>query len=205
MQAANKVRKEAMDLNAMLNGLSANVTTPFPGTTLGRQLQQVAKIIKLRSSTGMKRQVFFCSLGGFDTPGSQSWQHWDLLCQVSLAMAAFYNSTIELGVAADVTTFTQSDFGRAVQPSGQGSDHGWGNHYFVMGGAVQGGRMFGQFPPLALGGPSDAGNRGVLIPTTSLDPYGATMASWFGVPAAQLASVFPNLANFPATNLGFLG
>ena len=205
VQAANKVRKEAMDLNAMLNGLSANVTTPFPGTTLGRQLQQVAKIIKLRSSTGMKRQVFFCSLGGFDTHGSQSWQHWDLLRQVSLAMAAFYNSTIELGVAGNVTTFTQSDFGRTLQPSGQGSDHGWGNHYLVMGGAVQGGRMFGQFPPLALGGPSDAGNRGVLIPTTSLDQYGATMASWFGVPAAQLASVFPNLANFPSASLGFLG
>ncbi len=205
VQAANQVRKDALALSALLAGASATVTTPFPGTNLGNQLLQVAKIIKLRASTGIHRQVFFCSLGGFDTHGSQSWQHWDLLRQVSEALAAFYASTQELGVADQVTSFTLSDFGRTLQPSGAGSDHGWGNHHLILGGAVQGGQVYGTFPNLALGGPDDSGTRGAMIPTTSIDQYGGTLAAWFGVPAAQLASVFPNLGNFPTANLGFLG
>ncbi len=206
VQAANQVRKDAIDLNSMLTGNAATISTPFPGTSLGNQLQQVAKIIKLRGTTGMSRQVFFCSLGGFDTHGSQSWQHWDLLKQLSEAMAAFYETTkTELGVADRVTSFTLSDFGRSLQPSGSGSDHGWGNHHLIMGGAVQGGQVYGTFPTMALGGPDDSGSRGTLIPSTSLDQYAATLATWFGVPAAQLPSVFPNLANFGSSNLGFMG
>ena len=204
VQAANKVRKDAISLNAMMSGASATVGTVFPGTNLGSQLLQVAKLIKLRSTTGIQRQVFFCSLGGFDTHGSQSWQHWDLLTQVSEAMASFYNATVEMGVADRVTTFSLSDFGRTLEPSGAGTDHGWGNHHLLMGGAVQGGRVFGTFPTLALGGPDDSGSRGAMIPTTALDQYGATLAQWFGVPAAQLPSVFPNIGNFPTSNLGFL-
>jgi len=204
VQAANKVRKDAISLNAMMSGSSATVGTAFPGTQLGSQLLQVAKLIKLRASTGIQRQVFFCSLGGFDTHGAQSWQHWDLLRQVSEAMALFYNATVEMGVADRVTTFTLSDFGRTLEPSGAGTDHGWGNHHLLMGGAVQGGRVFGTFPTLALGGPDDSGSRGAMIPTTSLDQYGATLAQWFGVPAAQLPSVFPNIGHFPTSNLGFL-
>jgi uncharacterized protein (DUF1501 family) len=204
VQAANKVRQDALNMNAMLTGGSANVNTVFPGTSLGSQLQQVAKIIKLHSTTGMTRQVFFCSLGGFDTHGSQSWQHWDLLRQVSEALMAFYNATIELGVADRVTSFTLSDFGRTLQPSGTGTDHGWGNHHLLLGGAVQGGQVFGSFPSLALGGPNDAGSRGALIPSTSTDQYGATLAAWFGVPAAQLATVFPNIGRFSNPNLGFV-
>jgi uncharacterized protein (DUF1501 family) len=205
VQSANKMRKDALSLNAMLTGSSATISTPFPGTSIGNQLLQVAKIIKLRGSTGINRQVFFCSLGGFDTHGAQSWEHWNLLRQVSEAMAAFFNATSEMGVPDRVTSFTLSDFGRTLQPSGVGTDHGWGNHHWIMGGAVQGGQVYGTFPTLALGGPDDSGTRGAMIPTTSIDQYGATLASWFGVPANQLPSVFPNIGNFATANLGFLG
>ena len=206
IQSANKVRKDALDLNAMLRSLSSSqpLSTQFPGTGLGRQLEQVAQIIRLRGSTGMRRQVFFCSLGGFDTHSSQGWTQWDLFRQVADAMNAFYNATVEMSLAGNVTTFTESDFGRTLQPSGSGSDHGWGSHYLVMGGAVRGGDVYGAFPAPALGGPDDASNRGVLIPTTSIDQYGATMAKWFGVSSAAMAQVFPNLANFNTTDLGFL-
>ena len=205
IQSANHVRQDAVALNALLSGSSASIATPFPGTSLGNQLQQVAKIIKLRTSTGMSRQVFFCSLGGFDTHGSQSWQHWDLLRQLSEAISAFYAATIELGLPDDVTTFTLSDFGRTLQPSGSGSDHGWGSHQLILGGAVQGGTIYGTFPTLALGGPDDSGARGAMVPTTSIDQFGATLAAWFGVPTAELPVVFPNLGNFAVTNLGFMG
>ena len=205
IQVANHVRQDAIALNAMLSGQSAVVNTPFPATALGSQLRQVAQIIKLRSSTGMSRQVFFCSLGGFDTHGSQSWQQWNLLRQLSEGLAAFYNATNELGVADRVTSFTLSDFGRTLQPSGSGSDHGWGSHHLLLGAAVQGGRVHGAFPNLALSGPDDAGTRGVLIPSTSVDQYGATLAAWLGVPRTQLQAVFPNLANFASPTLGFMG
>lgn len=204
VQAANQVRKDALNLNALLTGTTAEIRTSFPGTSLGSQLKQVAKIIKLRAKTGINRQVFFCSIGGFDTHGSQAWQHWNLLRQLSEAIAAFHNATVELGVPDGVTTFTLSDFGRSLQPSGSGSDHGWGNHHLILGGAVRGGRMYGRFPSMALGGPDDSGNRGSLIPSTSLDQYGATLASWFGVPSGRLTEIFPNLGNFQSQDLGFM-
>jgi uncharacterized protein (DUF1501 family) len=205
VQAANTARKDAINLNALLAGSSANLSTTFPGTSIGNQLQQVAKIIKLRGSTGMSRQVFFCSLGGFDTHGSQSWQHWDLLQQLSQALLAFYQSTDEMEIADKITSFTLSDFGRSLQPSGSGSDHGWGSHHLILGGAVQGGNLYGTFPSMALGGPDDSGSRGAMIPTTSIDQYGATLAQWFGVPSDQLSSVFPNLPNFANPTLSFMG
>ncbi len=156
-------------------------------------------------NTGMSRQVFICILGGFDTHASQSRQHWSLLHQVSDALAAFYNATIEMGIPDRVTSFTLSDFGRSLQPSGSGSDHGWGNHHLILGGGVQGGKMYGTFPTMALGGPDDSGSRGAFIPTTSTDQYGATLAAWLGVPNAQLPSVFPNIGKFGTSNLGFMG
>ena len=207
VQAANTVRKDALALNQMLKsaGSGSPLTTKFPGTNLGQQMQQVAQIIKLRSATGMSRQVFFCSLGGFDTHSSQSWQQWDLFGQLGDAMRALYDATIEMGIADRVTTFTDTDFGRTLEPSGSGSDHGWGGHQLVLGGAVQGGEVYGKFPFPALGGPDDANSRGVLIPTTSLDQYGATFAKWFGVPAASMSQVFPNIGNFSSADVGFFG
>jgi uncharacterized protein (DUF1501 family) len=206
VQAANRVRRDALSLSSLLQGSSTSggLATVFPGTHLGQQLQQVARIIKLRATTGMARQVFFCSIGGFDTHSAQSWDQFDQLRTVAQAMAAFYAATQELGVAHQVTTFTESEFGRSLQPSGSGSDHGWGSHHLMLGGAVKGGQLYGSFPSLQLGGPDDAGNRGVLIPTTSLDQYGATLAKWFGVSPAAMAKVFPNLGNFATPDLGFM-
>lgn len=210
VQAANKVRKDALDLNALMQSGNATITTTFPGGNLSDQLRQVAKLIKLRNTTGMKRQVFFCSLGGFDTHGAQSWQHWDLLTQVGEAMAAFYQCTEqELGVADSVTSFTLSDFGRTLQPSGSGCDHGWGNHHLILGGAVQGGRIHGTFPSMALGGPDDSGSRGALIPSTSVEQFAATMAKWLGVADDDLPTIFDNLYQnvnlFGSPTLNFMG
>lgn len=205
VQAANDVRSDGIELNGMLTGLSGgSFATVFPGTGIGQQLQQVAQLIRLRGTTGMKRQVFFCALGGFDTHSGQSWAQWDLLRQLAEGMSAFYNATAEMGIADQVTTFTASEFGRSLQPSGTGSDHGWGNHQLIVGGAVQGGDLYGTFPDLSLGGPDDTGARGVLIPSTSLDQFGGTCARWFGVAPEDMPSVFPNLGNFATPDLGFV-
>ena len=196
------------DANALTGALgkAAPLNTVFPNTGLGAQLKQVAQIIQVHANLRMRRQIFFCSLGGFDTHTDELNQHKSLYPQLSPAMAAFYNATQELGVAQNVTTFTESDFSRTFQPtSGAGSDHAWGSHHMVMGGAVQGGRVFGRFPNFTLGGPDDTDTRGRWIPTTSIDQYGATLCSWFGVPISTLFSIFPNLGNFDSGNLGFLG
>ena len=206
VQGANKVRQDALALSGLLKGLAAGtpMAAQFPGTSIGNQLKQVAQIIQLRPQIGLKRQVFFCSLDGFDTHGSQSWQHWQLLKQLADAMGAFHSATVELGIADKVTTFTESEFSRTLQPSGAGTDHGWGSHHLVMGGAVKGGNLYGRYPAMALGGPDDSGNRGVWIPSTSLDQYGATFTKWFGLDATAIANVFPNLSKFPVSDLGFL-
>ena len=207
IQAADKVRQDGLSLSAMLKGLgsAAPLATKFPGTSIGHQLLQVAQILQLRPQIGLSRQIFFCSLGGFDTHSAQSWGQWDLLRQISDGMLSFYNATAELGIADKVTTFTESEFGRTLQPSGSGSDHGWGNHHILLGGAVKGGDVFGRFPVMALGGPDDAAGRGAWIPSTSTDQFGATLAKWFGVDSNGLAAVFPNLAHFPVADVGFMG
>ena len=184
------------ELNATLSS-STPLTTVFPNSGLGDQLSQVAKIIKVRATLGVNRQIFFVSQGGYDTHTDQIASQNGLYSELSAAMLAFYNATQELGVANQVTTFTESEFGRTFQPSsGAGSDHAWGSHHAVMGGAVKGGDLYGTFPTLRLGGPDDVSDRGVWAPTTALDQYGATLASWFGVADAQLTTVFPNLVNF---------
>ncbi|MBA2622416.1 MAG: DUF1501 domain-containing protein [Chthoniobacterales bacterium] len=189
-------------LTAALAGVPP-ITTVFPASSLASQLNMVAKIISARNALGMRRQLFFCAVQGYDTHGDQLTAHANLLTELSQGMNAFYNATAELGVASDVTTFTASDFGRTFPTNGSGSDHGWGSHQFVLGGAVQGGRLFGTFPTLAVNGPDDTG-QGRWIPTTSVDEFSATLASWFGVSASDLRAVLPNIGRFANPNLGFL-
>ncbi|HEY9232391.1 MAG TPA: DUF1501 domain-containing protein [Blastocatellia bacterium] len=213
IQAANKAMSDALALNPLLKSAAGGTpfTTPFPQTQIGNQLKEIAHIISLRSQLGAARQVFFAGLGGFDTHGGQSYQQWSLLMQISAAMAALYNATSEMGIADKVTSFTLSDFGRTLQPSGTGSDHGWGNHHFIVGGAVNGGRVYGRFPLMTnysnfnATGDDYADTRGVMLPGTSLAQYGATLAKWFGATDAQLDTVFPTLANFGVRDLGFMG
>jgi uncharacterized protein (DUF1501 family) len=209
VQATNNTLANSIsDAKALAGALAQGsaLKTQFPTTSIGKQLQQVAQIMQVHSGLGMSRQIFFCSLNGFDTHTGEFEAHNTLYSQLSPALASFYNATQELGLAQNVTTFTESDFSRTFQPTtGDGSDHAWGSHHLVLGGAVQGGQIFGTFPTFELGGPNDTDTRGRWIPTTSIDQYGATLCSWFGIPDSALATVFPNLANFTTAKLGFLG
>jgi uncharacterized protein (DUF1501 family) len=210
VQAANGIMTRGNSYANTLTGLLASAPalhTQFPaGNPLAAQLQTVARVMSVRTQLGLTRQIFFCVLDGFDTHSSQFETQTPLLQQLSQAVSAFYQATEELGIDGSVTTFTASEFGRTLTPSGaDGSDHAWGNHHFIVGSGVSGGRFYGSFPLLAPGGPNDAGTRGVLLPTTAVDQYGATMAQWFGVPQNSLPTVFPNIANFGTNPLGFLG
>ncbi len=211
--AADKVMNDIWQLNSILKNASGGGNTGFDpavaNTALGKQLSAIAQLINVRAQTGVGRQVFFAGLGGFDTHSGQDYQQWDLLQQLSKAMKAFYDSTFAMGVAGQVTTFTLSDFGRSLQPSGTGSDHGWGSHYLAMGGAVNGQQVYGSFPIFnvndsAYNPNAFADNRGILLPTTSLAQYGATLAKWFGAQSSQLGTLFPELLNFPVSDLGFM-
>ncbi len=208
VQAANGLLQNGINYANTLDGLIANVNikTVFPaGNPLAAQLQTVAQVMAVRNQLGLSRQIFFCELGGFDTHGSQQPIQDPLLQQLSQAVGAFYQATQELAIDGQVVTFTASEFGRTLQPNGSaGTDHAWGSHHFIIGTGVRGGSIYGNFPLLALGGQNDANTRGTLIPTTSVDQYGATLAQWFGV-TSGMSSIFPNLVNFTTTNLGFLG
>jgi uncharacterized protein (DUF1501 family) len=203
----------ALDSQELLSGALAGApsfTTAFPQTDLGLQLQMIARLVAVRETLGLRRQVFFCAGQGYDTHGGQigatalDGTHADLLAELDGALSAFDAAMTELGVADSVTAFTASDFGRTYISNGDGSDHGWGSHHFVVGGAVRGGRFYGQIPALALGGPEDAGE-GRWIPTTSVDEYAATLARWFGVAESDLPLVLPNLGRFATPDLGFMG
>lgn len=196
-------------LNTVLSASTA-LTTTFPNTTAGNQLRMAARLIAASPTLGLKRQIFFVQLGGWDLHAGQlvntdptTGTHAGLLTQISQAMNAFYNATVELGVANQVTTFTASDFGRTFRSNGDGSDHGWGSHAIIMGGAVKGGDLYGKMPTLAINGPDDTG-LGRWIPTTSVDEYAATLATWFGVSTTDLPTVLPNIGRFAKPNLGFL-
>lgn len=182
---------------------TSTLTTAFPNSDLGSQLKMAARLIGARGALGIRRQAFFCSLGGFDTHGDQLAIQQNLFGVLSAAVSAFYAATVELGVGNLVTLFTASDFGRTLQSNGSGTDHGWGNHHWIVGDSVRGGALYGSFPNLALGGPDDAGD-GRWIPTSSVDQFAATLATWFGVAPADLATVVPNIVNFQASDLGFM-
>lgn len=217
VKAASDTRTSAIQTDAALSNVNPILTTVFPNTSLGRQLLQVARLIKASTDPAaginMKRQIFFTQIGGFDTHSSEIAGQGNLLTQVSAAMKAFYDATVELGVSTKVTTFTLSDFSRTLQPAGSGaqagSDHAWGNHHLVMGGAVIGNRLFGTYPTLALGGPDDISNpgssaRGRWIPTTSVEQYAATLATWYGLSSVDLPVVFPLIGRFASPTLPFM-
>jgi uncharacterized protein (DUF1501 family) len=217
----NKVSARAIGAESQITTALAgvNLTTVFPtGNSLADQLKMVAKLIAARSSLGTKRQVFMVSLGGFDLHDNLISLHPGLLSKVSEGITAFYNATVELGVADKVTTFTASDFGRTLASNGDGSDHGWGSHHFVVGAAVKGKAFYGTPPPISIGSTSAPDDQwhvgqGRLLPSTAVDQYAATLAKWFGVADTELSGVLPNLRHFgtaagrpdyPA-DLGFMG
>jgi uncharacterized protein (DUF1501 family) len=180
------------------------VNTPFPANNaLASQLRMVARTIAARGALGVTRQVFFVSLGGFDHHFGLNASHPGLLKSVGDALEAFYLSTVELGVQNQVTSFTASDFGRALLSNGDGSDHGWGSHHFVVGGAVRGGKVYGRFPTAGVGTEADAG-QGRLIPSTAVEQYAATLAGFMGLSPAQQREALPNLGRFSAGNLNFV-
>jgi uncharacterized protein (DUF1501 family) len=200
---SNKSIIEADTINAALAGTSNFPTIPTTG--LGEQLRTVAKMIQAQGPLGITRQIFFVATGGFDTHGPQLGTHAGLLGGVSSAMKGFQDALETINMGDSVTSFTASDFNRTYDSNGRGSDHGWGGHHLLMGGAVNGRRVYGAFPDPDInlaGHPLNTG-RGNWIPTTSVDQYAATMAKWFGLSNSQIRDVFPNIMNFDA-DLGFM-
>jgi uncharacterized protein (DUF1501 family) len=196
--------KSAQEINKALTS-GAPLTTVFPNTGLGQQLAQVAKVIQVRGALGMDRQIFFASIGGFDTHSNLIQDQDPLMAQLDGAVGAFQSALQEMGVEQNVITFTESEFNRTGNSSAtNGSDHAWGGHHFAIGGPVKGADAYGTFPTLQLSGPDDVTGRGVWLPTLSLDQYAATMASWFGVADGSLTTVFPNLGNFSTQKLAFV-
>ncbi|MFN0185951.1 MAG: DUF1501 domain-containing protein [Aquabacterium sp.] len=175
---------------------SSTLRTAFPDSGLGRQLRTAAQLIGARTQLGLSRQCFFASIGGFDTHGDDQLQRQaDLLGEIAQAVASFQAAMVELGTAQQATLFTASDFGRTFASNGQGTDHGWGAHQWVVGGAVRGGRVVGRFPELRVGGADDVGS-GVWVPSVALDQLGGELGRWFGADAGQLDDVFPRLRHF---------
>ncbi len=219
IKAASDTRSSSIQTDNALSTVNPVLTTPFPNpsTSLSRQLLQVARLIKASTDPtagiNMKRQIFFVQIGGFDTHSGQLTGQGNLLTQLSQAINAFFSATVELGLQDKITLFTMSDFSRTMQPSGTGaaqvgSDHAWGNNQLIVGGAVQGHTLYGTYPNITPGGPDDTDGggspRGRWIPTTSVEQYAATLASWYGLSSADLTAVFPLIGRFSTPNLGFL-
>jgi uncharacterized protein (DUF1501 family) len=193
-------------LNTVVNNAASAAAPAFQGlnTSLSRQLFAVAKMVEGRATLGLRRQIFFAQAGGFDNHQNQLADQGNRFNEVGPALRAFYNALTALGMQDQVTLFTLSDFGRTLRVNDGGSDHAWGNHHIVMGGAVRGGQTYGAFPNQALGGPDDTDRDGRWIPTTAVDQYAATLAKWFGVPDADIPAVVPNIARFATRDLGFM-
>ncbi|MBU7572216.1 MAG: DUF1501 domain-containing protein [Hydrogenophaga sp.] len=206
--------------SALTSALAAFPATDAPfnafptANGLADQLRMVARLIAARAQLGNQRQVFFVSIGGFDLHDNLIGGQATLMDRVSSALTAFYNATAALNVADKVTTFTASDFGRTLSNNGDGSDHGWGSHHFLVGGAVRGKAFYGKAPPVSVGNSTTDANdqwhvgQGRLLPSTSVDQYAGTLATWFGVQGAEMNGILPNLGNFNSadypTNLGFM-
>lgn len=213
-----RVTTRSIDSEAVISAAIAGAAperpgAPFATDNLSQQLKMVARLIQGRSALGAKRQVFMVSLGGFDLHDRLIAQQPQLMERVSQALTAFYNATVDMGVANQVTAFTASDFGRALASNGDGSDHGWGGHHVVVGGAVKGQAFYGTPPPVSVGttaAPEDQWHvgQGRLLPSTSVDQYAATLAKWFGVNNSELATILPNLSRFGGpdypTDMGFM-
>jgi len=201
--------RRSIEMEGVVNGALAKVDLqtsfgPVPGDNpLANQLKIVARLIGARKQLGLKRQVFFVSLDGFDHHSNLVAKHAELMAKVDEALASFYVATVELGVQRQVTAFTASDFGRTLANNGDGSDHGWGSHHYVVGGAVHGGRFYGTAPHVSVDAEDQVG-QGRLLPSTSIDQYAATLARWFGVPDGEMATILPNIGNFDRTPLGFV-
>lgn len=187
---------------------ASSVVRPFFANLNGQvaaQFKTIAQLIEGRSQTQLKRQIFFVQQNGYDTHGNQAPIHRGLLEELSQGIGAFQAALGALGMTNNVTTFTLSEFGRTLKPSANaGTDHGWGDYTYVIGGAVKGGDFYGTLPVQALNGPDDLGNAGRWIPTTSLEQYGATLVRWLGLPESDLPYVFPNIGAFGNTNMGFM-
>lgn len=200
------VTRRSIAMEGVVNGAlsGVNLPTAFPDANpLAAQLRIVARLIGARAALNLRRQVFFVSLGGFDNHNLLMQDHPNLMTRLNGAMSAFYAATQELGVAEKVTTFTASDFGRTLSSNADGSDHGWGSHHFVMGGAVNGGRFYGTAPRVSIQSDDQVG-QGRLLPTTGVDQFAATLARWFGCDAGELPGILPNIGKFSNTDLGFV-
>jgi uncharacterized protein (DUF1501 family) len=200
------ISQVSLDANDTLDSALQNgspLSTMFPESDLGAQLRTVAQTIAVRETLGVARQVFFVGLHGFDTHSAQATNLPALQQDLGDSIAAFYTATEELGIANEVTTFTAADFGRTLTVNGDGTDHGWGGHHFVVGGAVNGGDIYGDIPISQLGHGQDAGN-GRLIPSASVEQFAAPLGSWFGLNEDELNAALPGLANYPAGPLNFI-
>ncbi len=204
-----KSKGNSFEFDAAIAGITP-INTSFPNSSLGNQLKMIARTIAARNTLGAANQVFVVGQGGHDIHSDTgNADHYNLMADLSASLNAFYNALQELGLENEVTTFTISDFGRGLVSNGNGTDHAWGGNALVMGGAVNGGKIYGQYPELYLGNPLDTGN-GRLIPTTSCDEYCAELALWFGASSSDLDQILPNINNFydPATGstpIGFMG
>jgi uncharacterized protein (DUF1501 family) len=200
------VTQRSIDMEGIVNSAisGVNPATSFgTGNPLANQMKIVARLIGARATLGVRRQVFFVSLGGFDNHNLLMQDHPNLLQRINDAMSAFYAATVELGVADKVTTFTASDFGRTLSSNADGSDHGWGSHHFVMGGAVKGKKFYGTAPKVSIQSNDQVG-QGRLLPSTAVDEFAATLARWFGCAPSELPGILPNVTNFTNTDLGFV-